>query len=197
MSAAATFALTRTVLSRIVASPFGALALAVALAAWPLATVAAPLGIRRYSSTSTEWCYELAFVSGAVGVGLGTAARKRLDPLIEISAHRPSPHADLWTVAVCGALFYGIALLPAAPLAHASDLGICGFLPWLAVAAAWSALAMRLLPGVEAAAWSAAAGSALLPTILPTTHYVLRSTATATALVLGAVLVDHPPARER
>jgi hypothetical protein len=94
-------------------------------------------------------------------------------------------------------LFCGIALLPAAPLGHASDLGISRFLPWLAVAAAWSALAMRLLPGVEAAAWSAAAGSALLPTILPTTHLVLRSTATATALVLGAVLVDHPPARER
>ena len=191
------FAIARTVLSRIFSSPLGELGLLGALAAWPLITVAAPLGIRRSSFSKGELNYELAFTAGALGVVLATTARKRLDPLLEVSAAHPAALADAWIVAVGGILFAGIALLPAFPLGLASDLGLARFLPLLGVAAAWSALAIRLLPGVESAGWSVAVGTALLPAIFPTTHLPLRATAAAAALVLGAALVDHPPSRQR
>ncbi len=196
MRASAVFAVTRAVLSRSVASPLGAFALVGALAAWPVITVASPLGILRDSSTSAEWNYELAFMAGTVGLTLATAARKRLDPLIEIFAERPAPLIDAGIVALCGASFAALALLPAFPFGHASDPDLARLLPLLAVAAAWSALAMRLLAG-EAAAWSVAVGAVMLPAIFPTSHLLLRGTAAAAALVLGATLVDHPPARQR
>jgi hypothetical protein len=189
--------ITRAVLSRIGGSPSGALSLLGALAAWPLIAAAAPLGIRRYSSVPNEWIYELAFMAGALGIALATAARKRLEPLLEISAARPTALADASIVAVCGILFAGVTLLPAVPLGRVSDFGLGRFLPLLMVAAAGSALAMRLLSGVEAAAWSVAIGAALLPTIFPATHLLFRTTAATIALVLGATLVDHPPARHR
>ena len=197
MRSSATFAITRTVVGRIFGSPLGALALLGALAGGPLMTVVAPLGIRRHSSTISGWTYEFAFMAGAVGVALATATRKRLDPLFEISASRPTALTDAWIAVACGILFAGAALLPAFPFVRASDLGLARILPVLAVGAAWSALALRLLPGAESAAWSVAVGTALLPALLPTTHLLLRGTAAAAGLVLGAALVDHPLARQR
>jgi hypothetical protein len=175
----------------------GVLALVGALAAWPSIAVAAPPEILRFSSDNRGLIYELAFMAGAVGIVLATASRKRLDGLIEISACRPGPLLDAWVTGASGLLFAGAALLPAFALGHASDIPFARFLPLQAVAAAWSALAMRLFPAVEPAAWSVAVGTALLPAILPTGHLLLREAAALAALVLGAALVDHPPSRKR
>jgi hypothetical protein len=197
MNGVAAVAIARNVLSRIFASPLGLLSVVGTLAAWPLLTVVAPLGIRRSSSQALEWNYELAFMASGVGVVLATAARKRFDPVIELSAGVPSPLIDACVVAAPGVLFGVIALLPAILFGRAADSDLARWLPLLMVAAAWSALAMRLFSGIEAAAWSVALGTAFLPTILPTNHPYLRATAAAAALVLGAVLADHPPARKR
>lgn len=197
MSPVATLAITRAVLSRTVVSPIGVLALVGVLAAWPLTQVATPVEIHRYSYEKSGLIYELAFMSGGAGLILATAARKRLDPWIELSAARPGPLTDAGIAAASALLFAGLAVLPAFAFGRTSGPEIARCLPLLAVAAAWSALATRLFPAVEQAAWSVAVGTALLPAILPTTHPVLRASAAVSALVLGAALVDHPPAKPR
>jgi len=195
LSGTSALAVARAALSRTVATPVGVLALVGSLVAWPLITVAAPIEFHRFSSENGGLIYELAFMAGAVGVTLATAARKRLDPLIEVSAARPGPWTDAGLAAGSGLLFAGLAVLPAFAFGRASEAELARCLSLLMVAAAWSALAIRLFPAVEQAAWSVALATASLPGMLPTTHLALRASAAASALVLGAALIDHPPTR--
>jgi hypothetical protein len=110
-----------------------------------------------------------------------------------MSPVRPGALSDAVGAGVCGILFAGMNLLPALIFVRSGDFGLDRLLPLLLVATAWSALAARIVPGAGAAAWSVALGSVLLPTILPGDRPLLRASAAAAALILGATLVDHPP----
>ena len=186
-------AMTRATVLGALSTPVGALAACASLAAWPLCVAAAPLGIRDGNDVGSGWIYELAFMSGSAGVALGTAARKRLDPWIRLSAPRLPAGLDLGALGVCGLLFAGLAILPAILSGHASGLPVGRLLLLLAVSASWGVLAMRLAAGPESAGWATALGSFLVPVLWPAPQALARTTVAAAALLVGAWLADHPP----
>src|SRR5262245_6203077 len=101
-------------------APLGALLACAALAAWPLLLVLAPIVFRDDASRVGAWIYELAFMFGAAGIALATAARSGLEPWIRISGPSPTPLVDFVAQLTCGLAFAVLAILPGLALGGAS-----------------------------------------------------------------------------
>jgi hypothetical protein len=190
---------------RTLVAPSGILLAAAALAAWPSYSSLAPLGIRSQDVNRERLIYEFAFMFGALGVALASAARKGLAPWIEVVRPRIGAAVDAVAIGACGLVMAALSSIlplfflragfpdPAGALVRAGGSGLGRALPLLAVASAFGSLAVRVTPRAGPAGWITALGSFALPALLPETHLHLRAASAAGALLLGAWLIDHPP----